>query len=126
MIQAVEREVRRAAGAIIDDVMEKGRVDFVTEVAAALPLKIICDMMGIPESQYRFVFDRTNLILGAGDPEYVGDPLAIVPAMLQAGAELAQLLQELRRMRLDHPADHLTSCLVHAEVDRERLTDPEL
>ena len=30
-------------------------------------------MMGIPESEYRFVFDHTNIILGAADPEYVAD-----------------------------------------------------
>jgi cytochrome P450 len=126
MIQRLEQDVQRAASQIIDDVIDKGRIDFVTEVAAALPLKIICDMMGIPHSQYRFVFDRTNMILGAGDPEYVDDPVAIVPAMLQAGAELAQLVQELGRLRLDHPTDDLTSALVHAEVDGERLTDQEL
>jgi hypothetical protein len=32
------------------------------------PLGIICDMMGIPESQAQFVFDQTNMILGLGDP----------------------------------------------------------
>ena len=42
-----------------------------TEVAALLPLRIILDLMGIPRSQERFVFDRTNIILGFTDPEYV-------------------------------------------------------
>jgi len=107
-------------------VIQQGSCDFVTDIAAALPLKIICDMMGIPESQYRFVFDRTNLILGAGDPEYGDDPMTIVPAMLQAGAELSQLVQELGQTRLDTPADDLTSALVHAEVDGERLSAQEL
>jgi cytochrome P450 len=126
MIQRLEHDVQRAAAAIVDQVIDRGSVDFVTEIAAALPLKIICDMMGIPESQYRFVFDRTNIILGAGDPEYVGDVMAIVPAMLQAGAELAQLVQELARARLQTPSDDLTSALVHAEVGGERLNEREL
>ena len=50
-----------------------------------LPLKIICDMMGIPASEYRYVFDRTNVILGATDPEYVADLSLAIPAILQAG-----------------------------------------
>jgi cytochrome P450 len=43
----------------------------VLDLAAPLPLGIICDMMGIPESQNQFVFDQTNVILGLTDPEYV-------------------------------------------------------
>lgn len=126
MVQRLETEVQRAAARIVDDVLDKGPCDFVTDVAAALPLQIICNMMGIPESQYRFVFDRTNVILGAGDPEYVADPLQIIPALLQAGAELSQLVQDLGHARVQHPTDDLTSALVNAEVDGERLTDQEL
>ena len=126
MVQQLESAVQQAARRIVDDVIDKGSCDFVTEVAAALPLTIICDMMGIPGSQYQFVFDRTNVILGAGDPEYVSDPMQIVPALLQAGAELAQLVQELGRLRRQHPADDLTSALVTAEVDGEQLTEQEL
>jgi cytochrome P450 len=126
MLARVQAEVERAAAAIVDSVLPRGECDFVTEIAAALPLQIICDMMGIPESQYRFVFDRTNVILGAGDPEYVGDVQAIIPALLGAGAELAQLVQELGRERRSHPTDDLTSALVNSEVEGERLTDQEL
>ena len=125
-IQRLEDDVQRTATRIVDDVLDKGECDFVTDIAAALPLKIICEMVGIPESQYRFVFDRTNIILGAGDPEYVSNPLEIVSALLQAGADLAQLVQDLGRHRAQHPADDLTSALVNAEVDGERLTEQEL
>ena len=126
VIQRVEADVRRAAAAIVDSVAEKGSCDFVTEIAAALPLKIICDMAGIPESQYKFVFDRTNVILGAGDPEYTPDITQIVPQLLQAGAELAQLAYDLRRHRLAHPGEDLVSALVNAEVEGESLTEQEL
>ena len=127
MLQRVEEDVQRVAREIVDGVIEKGECDFVTEIAAALPLQIICDMMGIPESQYRFVFDRTNVILGAGDPEYTPTrPAKIIPALLQAGAELAQLVQDLGRHRAGSPTEDLTSALVNAEVDGERLTEDEL
>jgi cytochrome P450 len=83
-------------------------------------------MMGIPESQHRFVLDRTNVILGAGDPEYVSDITQAIPALLKAGAELSQLVQELGRLRIQHPTDDLTSALVNAEIEGDRLTDQEL
>jgi len=72
------------------------------------------------------VFDRTNIILGAGDPEYVADINEVVPKLLTAGAELAQLVQELGVERRAHPTDDLTSTLVNTDVDGEMLTDEEL
>ena len=122
----LQDSVERRATEIVDRLIEKGSCDFVTDVAAALPLAIICDMMGIPESQYEFVFDRTNIILGAGDPEYVADINEVIPALLTAGYELAQLVQELGAERRDNPTDDLTSALVNTDVEGEMLTDEEL
>src|SRR4051794_35485424 len=66
MIKQFEHDVDVAAQQIVTDLLATGSgCDFVTEVAARLPLKIICDMMGIQESDYRFVFDHSNVILGA-------------------------------------------------------------
>jgi methyl-branched lipid omega-hydroxylase len=125
-IARAEADVKRAAAQIVDAVIEKGECEFVTEVAARLPLKIICDMMGIPESQYDFVFEKSNVILGASDPEYVGDVQQVVPTLLGAGAELSQLAQELGRQRKRKPTDDLTSALVNAEVDGEQLDSQDL
>jgi cytochrome P450 len=127
MIRRVEADVQRVATATIDRVIERGECDFVTDIAARLPLEIICDMMGIPASQHEFVFSRTNTILGAGDPEYGDvDPARIIPMLLQAGAELAQLAQELAKHRRGRPGDDLVSALVNAELDGETLNDQEL
>jgi len=126
VISRVESDVQRAAAQIVDAVAEKGACDFVTEIAAALPLKIICDMMAIPASQYQFVFDRTNVILGAGDPEYTPDVSQLVPQLLKAGAELGQLAQDLGRHRAQHPGEDLVSALINAEIDGEGLNEQEL
>ncbi|HLU56448.1 MAG TPA: cytochrome P450 [Pseudonocardia sp.] len=119
-------EVQRTASAIVDDVIDQGECDAVGAISARLPLKIVCDMMGVPESQYGFVFDRTNTILGVGDPEYVAETDDIIGALLQAGHDLAELMRDLGRHRVEHPTDDVTSALVNAEVDGERLTSDEL
>jgi methyl-branched lipid omega-hydroxylase len=126
MLKKVEEDVQRAATRIVDRILERGECDFVTDIAAALPLTIICDMMGIPESQYGAVFDRTNIILGAGDPEYVPDQSKVIEALLTAGFELSQLVQELGRERAKNPTDDLTSALVNTQVDGDHLTEQEL
>lgn len=126
MLKRLEDQVQLAASAIVDEVAPRGGCDFVTDVAAKLPLKIICDMMGIPESDYDAVFHRSNVILGVGDPEYTPDDGDIATALLTAGAELSQMMAPLGKFRREHPTDDLTSALVNASVDGEKLNDAEL
>ena len=128
MLKAIEDQVVIAAREIVDDIIIKGGGDFVTDVAARLPLKVICDMMGIPESEYDTVFTRSNVILGAGDEEYVtqGDADFIINALLTAGGDLHKLVSDLGASRRANPTNDLTSALVNTEVDGERLTDAEL
>src|SRR5215218_7085780 len=98
-------EVQRTARTIVDDVIDQGECDAVSAISARLPLKIVCDMMGVPASRYEFVYDRTNVILGVQDPEYVPDAENIVAALLQAGHELAELMRDLGRLRVENPTD---------------------
>lgn len=121
MVAKTEASVRTKARAIIDAVAEKGECDFVAEIAAALPLSIICDMMGIPPADYRRIYELTNIILGIGDPEYA----TTIEELMAAGMELSQYAQDLGRRRLQHPADDITTALMQAEVDGERLSGQE-
>lgn len=126
MMQRLEDQIRDAAVRIVGDVAPLGECDFVTEVAARLPLTIICDMMGIPADEFDTVFRCSNVILGAGDPEYVPEQGNVAEAILGAGAELAQLMQKLAEQRREYPTEDLTSALVHGTVDDEQLTDTEI
>ena len=122
----LEADVQRRAKQTIDRVIDKGSCDFVTEIAAPLPLEIICDMMGIPESQTKFVFEKTNVILGLGDPEYVPEGTNVLMAALTAGQALATLMNDLVAERRKKPQDDLTSALLAAELEGESLSPPEL
>ncbi|MDN5930363.1 MAG: cytochrome P450 [Pseudonocardia sp.] len=124
-------EVQATATRIVDDLIDAGgrdpgEIDAVSAISARLPLKIVCDMMGVPESQYDFVLRTSNVILGASDPEFVPDADNILVALLQAGNELAELMRDLGKHRERHPTDDVTSALVNAEIDGERLTPDEL
>jgi cytochrome P450 len=128
-LNQVTDQVEEAAKSVIDEVIDKGSCDFVTEVAAVLPLRIIVDMMGIDRSDEKFIFDRTNVILGAGDPEYVPDqdnPGAVMTALLTAGQELAMMVQQLGEDRIKNPKDDLITALITADVDGEKLSAAEL
>ena len=112
---------------MVDELLAAGPCDFVSHVAARLPLKFICDMMGIPDDHYETVFANSNLILAGFDPEYVSEnPDEVVGQLLGAGQALADLVTSLGAARAQAPAGDLISSLVTANVDGEQLTSAEL
>jgi cytochrome P450 len=138
MIAKFEDDVRRAAAAIVDDLLAAGPGDFVQQVAARLPLKIICDMMGIGDDQFDMVLASSNIILSGADPEFLSEDLdEAVTRLLGAGQALAELVTGLgtglgasraqaRGERAPVPAEDLVSALVTANIDGEHLTSAEL
>ncbi|OLL74199.1 putative cytochrome P450 hydroxylase [Pseudonocardia sp. Ae168_Ps1] len=122
----LQGSIEQGAREIVDDLLAAGECEGVETVSAWLPLRTICDMMGIPASHHRFVYDRSNVILGAGDPEFVPEGTDVTTALLTAGDELAALMRELGDARRADPTGDVTSALVNAEIDGERLTPDEL
>ena len=102
-----------------------GTFDFVREIAAPLPLAVICQMMGIPEADRPLVLAKSTAILSGGDPE-MGSPEEVFGLILEAGSALAELIGRLAAERAVHPTDDLTSALVTTEIDGEHLSVQEI
>jgi methyl-branched lipid omega-hydroxylase len=127
-LAGVLESVERICTEVIDGMCEKGEVDLVEAISQPFPLLIICDMMGIPRSEFDTVLKATNVILGAGDPDMVGtdNEEEIMGALLGAGMQLAGLMNELAEDRRANPADDLTTALVHNDVGEDMLAPHEL
>jgi len=124
MVARVEGYVRDKARALVDRALREhpdGRCDFVQAFAAPLPLQIICEMMGIPAEDEQQIFNWTNVILGAGDPDYGGT----FEHLMTTSFEIYAYAQALGEDRLANPRDDITSALMHAELDGDRLTAQE-
>jgi cytochrome P450 len=127
MIQKFEDGVQRAAEQVVAELRETGPCDFVQHVAARLPLKIICDMMGIGDAHYAMVLRNSNTILSGFDTELVSEDMDEALGQIFAAAEeLRALVSDLAATRAGRPADDLVSALVNANIDGEQLTGPEL
>ena len=126
MLQKLENSVQQVAADIVDNVCEQGEIDFVVDVAAALPLKIVCDLMGVPKSHYQEVFDCSNVILGAGDPEYIPADGDILSAIFNAGLTLQGIMEEVAESKRGMNSDDLTTALVNAELEDDKLTSADL
>ena len=123
-IARIEEYVKVKARTIIDSVMDEfadQEFDFVDAIAARFPLQIICEMMGIPAEDERQIFEWTNTILGAGDPDFGGS----FEKLMEAAIGMFSYAQALGEARLANPTDDLTSVMMHAVVDGERLTSQE-
>lgn len=126
MLARLEDSVQVLASEIVDEVAVRGECDFVVDVAARLPLRIVCDLMGIPAAEHEFVFDRTNTILGASDPEYMPEAADVLTALLTAGGELAALMSEVAESKRGGDGQDLTSMLVNADLEDDQLTHADL
>jgi cytochrome P450 len=124
-ITRIEEYVKNKAKSIVDKVLEKygsnEEFDFVDAIAAPFPLQIICEMMGIPESDERQILDWTNVILGAGDPDFGGT----LENLITVALEMFAYAQALGEARLANPTDDLTSVMMHSIVDGDRMSSQE-
>jgi methyl-branched lipid omega-hydroxylase len=120
-VQAIEESVRVRARQLVAMAAEQGECDFVQAFAAPLPLQVICDMLGVPEADEQDVFDWTNVILGAGDPDFGGT----FEVLVNAAMSMYGYAQALGQDRLDNPRDDLVSALMQAEVEGQRLSPAE-
>jgi cytochrome P450 len=124
-LQGVLDSVETICTEVIDGFCEKGEVDLVEALSQPFPLLVICDMMGIPRSEFQTVLDATNVILGGGDPEFIGDR-DLMTALFESGMQLSALMEELAEERRATPTDDLTSKLVHNDLGEELLTPNEI
>ncbi len=123
-VETITRDLVTKAGAVAAE--NGGEFDVVKHIAAPLPLTIICQMMGIPESEYDMVLQQSNIILSGGDPEFLPSPEEALTQVLTAGQLLADLMLKLADERQGTPTDDLTSALVNANLDGETLTHQEI
>jgi len=123
MITALVDQIERRAAAVIDGVCEKGEVEFVEEIAAQVPVQMICQMIGLEPEVWPRMFEISNQLVGSrDDPDYQelpGGPEA-------AAMEIYALCDAVAADRRASPRDDIMTALVQAEVEGERLDDFEL
>jgi cholest-4-en-3-one 26-monooxygenase len=120
-IRALQPAIRRAAVQAIEAVAHLDQVDFVRGIAAELPLIVIADLMGIPQSDRAKVFDWSNRLVGFDDPEF---QTSLEDGLL-AATELWTYANALAEERKQRPGEDLVSVLLRGEVDGEHLTEME-
>ena len=121
MIGLLEQYLTHRAILIVDNVIERGSCDFVTDLASELPLQAIAEIMGVPQEERNLLFDWSNRMIVLDDPEYAGDK----NDGATASAELYMYVNQLAKQRETDPRDDIVTKLINAEIDGDKLSEIE-
>lgn len=117
-IRDFEPRLRALADGIVDRALAHGAGDFVTDIAAELPLLAICELLGIPTADREKIFDWSNRLIGFDDPEF---QTSAEDAEL-ASRQMYRYANELAEQRQRVPDNDLVTTLLQAELDGEALS----
>ncbi len=128
-LKKIHADVERIAKKIVDDLLEEDHdadgwhsVDFVEKVSAPLPIAVIAWLLGVPESDWRKLYEWTNTLIGFDDPEFGGgDSEDALEARNATTAELFGYFAHLVEARKKEPRDDLITLFAHAEIDGKPL-----
>lgn len=127
MVTDLDAKVDAIVTRIIDNVCERGECDFVEDIAAVLPMEVICEMVGVPDEDRRAIYELGNKMVGFDDPDLNPEgrrPLTGTTDDPQAAsAEMFMYAAKLKERYTKNPADNLTTALINAEVDGQKLSD---
>ena len=118
-VAALEPRVREIVASVIDAVIERGSCDFVAEIAVPIPLRVLAELMGLPESDLDRLADWVDRIEAA---QISTEPGAALPVL----GEMAAYLGEQIAAQKKDGGESLVTTLAAAEVDGESLTDAEI
>lgn len=117
-VNGLHEWLKERAEKIVDDALAKDTGNFVTDIAAELPLQAIAELLGVPQEDRGKLFEWSNQMLSYDDPEIEGDQMT---AFMEILAYSMGLSDDRRR----NPQDDILTKLVTADVDGDGLTDDE-
>ncbi len=113
---ALRPRIAELAALIVDQVIDKGECEFVSQIAGELPSYVIAELTGIPIDDGRELYKLTEIIHTS--PEALPEG-----AQMEAITEMFAYAQTIYRQKLEKATDDLASQIVHAEVDGRQLDE---
>jgi cytochrome P450 len=133
VIATYESAFRQLAGQVLDRVLPLGEFDFVTEISRELPIRLLCRLLGVPESDAGLLVGWGDQMISNADPEYTPvvidrmdtEEYRLLPFRSPAALEVFRYAEEMAMERRRSPEDDIITTLLTAEPDGRPLTDLE-
>jgi cholest-4-en-3-one 26-monooxygenase len=125
-IAAHTDSIREIVVGVLDRLDGREECDLVTDVAQPAVSRVIGSFMGIPEEDDAAWAELMNMALAANDPDYSPDVDSVEETIQKALEQVFERCGAMIAERRENPTDDLTSVLVHAEVEGQRLEEHEI
>ena len=122
-LRSLEERVRDLVHELLDGVAARGatRIDFVSEIATPLPLRMICNLLGLPPEDEAFALRVADEAFGADDPDMKRSEGGRQALVVELFGYFTKVLAERRR----EPREDLLSLIANAEVNGKPIPDLE-
>ena len=125
-IAAHEEAIREIVTGTLDKLENRETCDLVTTVAQPAVSRVIGSFMGIPEEDDATWAELMNMALAANDPDYSPNVENVEETIQEAVQQIFARCSELIAERRENPTDDLTTVLVNAEVEGQKLEEHEI
>ncbi|ADO73862.1 cytochrome P450 [Stigmatella aurantiaca] len=119
-IRGLEARIRARVTSLLDRIAHQGECEFVSSVAAELPIQVIAELLGVPQEDRLRLFEWSNALIGEDDP----DMRKSAGHIRQCSKDMGIYALKLWRERLRRPGDDLVSMLAGTEIDGEVMSIP--
>jgi cytochrome P450 len=129
MVAHMESRIQTITNRLLDQVMARGEIDVIRDLAYPLPVTVIAELLGIPTERLAEFKQWSDALVSEDEGTTEEARQAVMRAVMQATDSMTtyftQLFEERRRSSAQ-PQNDLVSALLRAEVDGERLSDEDL
>lgn len=125
VVESLRARTQRAVDELLDAALEAGEVDLVDALAYPLPVRVICDLLGVPHTDHEIFREWSDALARGLDPDFLLTA-EVIEARSQAIVQFSQYFFELLAARRRHPGDDFLSQLAAAEDGGAVLSEGEL
>jgi cytochrome P450 len=118
--------VRTLVGQIIDEIAERGECDFVEDLVGQLPIRLMCDLMGVPREDWNRLSNYAKSFMGGTDPEYQRPGMTLAQSQEAAMLDLYHYMIDLALERRKNPTDDFTSMIGVMQEDGQPWADRDV
>jgi len=120
-LDSLTPRIRERARTILDSIADQSECEFISTVAAELPVQMLAELFGVPQEDRHKLFQWSNIIIGGEDPDITVSREHVTQAFM----DLAVYAMGLYAARKENPGDDLITMLVNTQVNGESMSIPD-
>jgi cytochrome P450 len=123
-VQVWQDAVRTVTDRVLDTALEQEEFDFVQEISSEIPMQVFAEILGVPQSERRYIIDLGDRLLGNQDPEYAvpaDDSHRLLPFSSPAAKEMFEFGRKMAAARRKHPGDDIITQLAFEPLNQREF-----